>query len=246
MYKVIPVLEEAIADIRDGAMIAIGGFFAAGVPRLLLQALINQGTKGLTLISGTGALLGAAEQMQGLLRGKQINKIIDSYALARSATKGLKDPFEQAVKCGEVELEVWPMGTLAEKLRAASAGIPAFYNFTGAGSVVEEAVITNRPENATPKEVRMIDGRKCILEYALRPDYAFVHAFMGDEEGNLSYRKTARNFNHVMAAAGRVTIAEVEHLVPPGGIDPELVHTPGIYVQRIVRVDHITHPITID
>ena len=245
MNKVVPSVEEAIADIKDGVMIAIPGFFAAGVARVLLKALVAKGVKNLTLACGCGALLGASEELELLVKNGQIKKLIDSYPLYRSASKGMQHSFEQAVRAGEIELEVYPMGTLAEKYRAAGAGIPAFYTPTGVGSIVEEGIISNIPSNKK-KEKRVFEGREYILEYALKPDYAFIHASTGDREGNLRYAKTARNFNHVMAAASKITIAEVENLAEPGEIDPHDVHTPGIYVQRVVQVPRITFAITID
>ena len=244
MNKVCGWVEEAIADIGDGATIAIGGFFAAGVPRALLRALIAKGVKNLTLACGSGPLLGATEEMKGLVKNGQIRKLIDSYGLFRSATKGKSDPFEQQVRAGNIELEIHPMGTLAEMYRAGGAGIPAFFTPVGAGSAVEETELTNIAANRTKKETRVINGRSCVLEYALRPDFALIHAFEGDTEGNLRYRKTARNFNHVMAMAAAVTIAEVETLVEPGGIDPDTVQTPGIFVQRVVAVPRIVFDIT--
>jgi 3-oxoacid CoA-transferase A subunit len=138
------------------------------------------------------------------------------------------------------------MGTLAEKYRAGGAGIPAFYVKTGAGTFVEDGLVKSGADNPEPKEVKIINGEKYILEYAINPDFALVHAFMGDREGNLYYRKTARNFNHVMASAGKVTIAEVEKIVESGEIDPHCVHTPGIYVQRVVQVPRREYTITID
>ena len=246
MSKVFTNITDAIAEVQDGAVIAIGGFFAAGVPRHLLRALIAKGVKNLTLASGAGALVGASEEMQALVRNRQIKKFIDSYALSRSARKGLQDPFEQQVRAGAIELEIHPLGTLAEKLRAAGAGIPAFFTPTGAGSVVEETVITNYPDNTQPKEVRVIQGTKCVLEYAMKPDFAFIHAYVGDLQGNLRYRKTARNFNHVMATAAGVTIAEVENLVEPGKLDPDDIHTPGIYVHRILKVERMSYRVGID
>jgi len=244
MNKVVTDVEEAIADIEDGATIAIGGFFAAGVPRTLLKALIAKGTKNLTLACGSGPLLGAVNELNALVKNSQIKKVIDSYGLFRSATKGKQDPFEQLVRSGEIELEVYPMGTLSEKYRAAGVGIPAFFTPVGSGSLVEEATLTNIETNRKKKETRVIDGRMCLLEHALKPDFAFVHAWKGDSEGNLQYRKTARNFNHVMAMAAKVTIAEVEQLVEPGQIDPDAVHTPGIFVQRVVNVPRIAFSIT--
>ena len=245
MNKVVASVEEAIADIEDGAMIAIPGFFAAGVARTLLRALIAKGVKDITLACGCGPLLGASEELELLVENGQLRKVIDSYALYRSASKGMQHSFEQAVRAGEIELEVYPMGTLAEKYRAGGAGIPAFYTPTGVGSIVAEGLVTNSPLS-TEKEKRMFNGREYILEYALKPDYAFVHAYAGDREGNLRYRRTARNFNHVMASAAKITIAEVENILELGEIEPEDVHTPGIYVQRIVQVPRVAFAITID
>jgi 3-oxoacid CoA-transferase subunit A len=246
LEKVFPSIDEAIADIKDGAVIAVPGFFACGVPRALLQAIIKKGTKNLTLTCGCGPLLGAVDELRALVQNRQLKKVIDSYGLFRSASKGMQDPFEQAVRAGTIEFEVYPMGTMAEKYRAGGAGIPAFYTPTGAGSVVEEGIVTSIEANRKEKETRVIDGRKYVLEYALKPDYAFVHAYMGDKEGNLRYAKTARNFNHVMATAARVTIAEVENLVESGDIDADDVHTPGIYVHRMIQVPRPKFAITID
>jgi 3-oxoacid CoA-transferase subunit A len=246
MDKVVQNVDEAIADIKDGAMIAVAGFFACGVPRLLLQALIKKKTKNLTLACGCGPLVGAAEELAQLVKNKQIKKLIDSYGLFRSASKGRESPCEQAVRAGEIELEVFPMGTLAEKYRAAAAGVPAVYLPTGTGSVVEKTIVTNIPANRFPKETRIFNGRTYILEYALKPDFAFIHAFAGDREGNLRYSKTARNFNPVMAEAAKITIVEVENLVEPGEIDPDCVHTPGIHVKRVVPVPRISFKVGID
>jgi 3-oxoacid CoA-transferase A subunit len=244
MDKVVKDVEEALSGIEDGAVIAIGGFFAAGVPRILLKALIRKGIKNLTLACGSGPLLGAKDELNTLLENRQVKKLIDSYGLFRSATKGAQHLLEQQIRAGEIELEVYPMGTLCEKYRMAGAGIPAFYVPVGEGAMVEEATITNIEKNRKKREVRVFDGHNCILEYALKPDFAIIHAHTGDAEGNLRYRKTARNFNHVMATAARVTIAEVENLVPVGDLDPDSVHTPGIFVQRVVQVPRITFDIT--
>lgn len=244
MDKVIGSLEEAISGIQDGAVVAIGGFFAAGVPRLLLDTLIEKKVKNLTLVCGSGPLLGATEQLNGLVKNGQIKKVIDSYGLFRSATKGASHPFEQQIRAGEIEFEVYPMGTMSERLRAAGAGIPAFFSPVGGGSMVEENVLTNIEANRTKRETRVIDGKTCILEYALKPDFALIHAHTGDSEGNLRYRRTARNFNHVMAMAASVTIAEVENLVSPGDIDPDNIHTAGIFVQKVVKVPRIAFDIT--
>jgi 3-oxoacid CoA-transferase subunit A len=244
--KVLPNLEEAIADVKDGAVIAIPGFFACGVPRALLQAIIRKGVKNLTLTCGCGPMLGAAKELTALTLNGQLKKVIDSYGLFRSASKGAQDPFEQAVRNGKIELEVFPMGTMAEKYRAGGAGIAAFYTPTGVGSVVEEMSVTNIEANRKPKETKIINGQKYILEYALRPDFAFIHARIGDREGNLRYAKTARNFNHVMATAAYTTIAEVENLVEAGKLDGDDIHTPGVYVHRVVKVERPKVAITID
>jgi 3-oxoacid CoA-transferase subunit A len=246
LEKVLSSIDEAIADITDGVMIAVPGFFAAGVPRYLLQAIIKKGIRDLTLACGCGPLLGAADELRALVKNGQLKKVIDSYGLFRSASKGMQDPFEQAVRDGEIEFEVYPMGTMAEKYRAGGAGIPAFFTPTGVGSVVEEGIVSNIEANRLPRETRIIDGQKYVLEYALKPDYTFVHALVGDREGNLRYAKTARNFNHVMATAARITIAEVEKLVEPGELDGDDIHTPGIYVHRMVKVARPKVAITID
>jgi 3-oxoacid CoA-transferase A subunit len=246
MDKVLPSLEEAIADVKDGATIAIPGFFACGVPRALLQALIRKGTKNLTLCCGCGPMLGAAQELKALTLAGQLKKVIDSYGLVRSASKGMADPFEQAVRAGKIELEVYPMGTMAEKYRAAGAGIPAFYTPTGVGSVVEESIVTEIKAKRQPKETKIINGKKYVLEYALQPDFAFIHAKIADREGNLRYARTARNFNHVMAMSAKITIVEAENIVEPGELDGDDVHTPGVYVKRIVKVERPKFAITID
>jgi 3-oxoacid CoA-transferase subunit A len=246
MNKVSKNVEEAIADVKDGATIAIAGFFACGVPRLLLQGIIKKKIKNLTLCCGCGPLVGAKEELQALVKNGQLKKVIDSYGLNRSMTKGLQDPFEQAVRKGEIELEVVPMGTLAERYRAAAAGVPAIYLPTGEGSMVEKHVVTNIIANRKPKETREFNGRRYILEHALKPDFAFIHAYAGDTEGNLRYMKTARNFNPVMAAAAELTVAEVENIVQPGELDPDCVHTPGVYVNKMVQVPRIKFAVTID
>jgi len=246
MDKVVASIDEAIADIKDGATIAIPGFFTCGVPRALLQGIINKGVKDLTLCCGCGPLVGSKAETAQLIKNKQIRKVIDSYGLSRSASKGLQDPFEQAVRAGIIEFEVYPMGTLAEKYRAAGAGIPAFFTPTGVGSVVGESVLTNISSNRITKETRVFNGRKYILEYALQPDYAFIHALVGDREGNLRYSKTASNFNPVMAAAAKITIAEVETLVEPGELISDSVQTPGVYVHRVVQAPRPKIKIGID
>lgn len=244
MNKTVDNLQMALEGLEDGAVVAIGGFFAAGVPRALLRALIDKGIKDLTLACGAGPLLGALDELSALVENRQLKKVIDSYALFRSASKGAEHPFEQQIRAGEIELEVYPMGTLCEKYRAAGAGIPAFYVSTGTGSMVEERVLTNIAAKRGKKESRQINGEACVLEYALKPDFALIHAFSGDVEGNLTYRKTARNFNHVMAMAAKVTVAEVENLKIPGDLDPDAIHTPGIFVQRVIEVSRIEFDIT--
>lgn len=242
--KSVATVEEAIADVKDGAIIALPGFFVAGVPRILLRALIKKGIKDITLACGCGSVVGAREECDQLVKNGQLKKVIDSYPLYRSASQGARHPFEQAVRAGKIEVEVYPMGTLAEKYRAAGSGLAAFYTPTGVGTVVAEGVITNGAP--VKKEVRVFNGREYVLELALKPDFAFIHAYKGDKEGNLRYRKTAKNFNHVMATAARVTIAEVENLVEPGGLDVDDIHTPGIYVKRMLKVDRPKYHVGID
>ena len=223
MDRVYASIDEAVADIPDGASIAVGGFFTAGTPVQLIQALAKQGAKNLTIICqqmGPGN-----EDITQLVVQGQVKKAICNYPFYRSATKGASSPFEKAVRASQIELEVYPMGTFIEKMRAGGAGIAGFYTPTGVGTTVERG-----------KEKRTFNGRPYLLELALKPDYAFVYAWKGDRMGNLSYRKTARNYNPEMAAAARITIASVEELVEPGELDPDKVHTPGIYVQRAVKV----------
>lgn len=224
MDKVVPNIDDAVADIPDGASIAIAGFFNAGTPAPLIKALAKQGAKDLTIICqqmGPGN-----EDINQLVINQQIKKAICNYPFYRSVSRGMNSPFEQAVRAGEIELEVYPMGTFIEKLRAAAAGLAGFYTPTGVGTVVERG-----------KEKRRFGDREYLLELALKPDYAFVYAYQGDRLGNLICRKTARNYNTEMASAGRITIACVEDLLEPGGLDPDKVHVPGIYVQRVVKVE---------
>ena len=246
MNKVYSAISDALSDLQDGAVIAIGGFFTAGVPRTLLRALASKKVTDLILACGSGPLIGAREEAELLIGNNQIRKIIDSYPLKRSPSMGMNDALEKKVRSNEIEIEVFPMGTLAEKYRAAGAGIPAFYTPTGVGTLVSSSIISNSGKELERKETRVFNGREYVLERALQCDFAFIHAYMGDSEGNLQYRKTARNFNHVMAMAARVTIAEVENLVEPGEIDPESIHTPGIYVNRVVQVPRISYMVTMD
>jgi 3-oxoacid CoA-transferase A subunit len=221
--KVYPGIDEAVADIPNGASIAIGGFFTAGTPIPLIQALARQGAKDLSIICmqmGPGN-----EDINQLVAENKVIKAICNYPFYRSATRGANSPVEQAVRAGKLEMEVYPMGTFIEKLRAAGAGIAAFYTPTGVGTVVEQG-----------KEKRAFGDREYLLESALKPDYALVYAHKGDRMGNLICHKTARNYNPEMAAAARITIAAVENLVELGELDPDMVHIPGIYVQRVVKV----------
>ena len=215
MNKVHASAAAAIADIPDGATIMAGGFGLCGIPENLILALRDRGTTGLTIISNN---CGVDDWGLGpLLQTRQIKKMISSYV-------GENKEFERQYLSGELEVELCPQGTLAERIRAGGAGIPAFFTPTGVGTLVAEG-----------KETRLFDGRMYVMERSLFADFSLVKAWRGDTQGNLIYNKTARNFNPMMATAARVTIAEVEDLVEPGVIDPDAVHTPGIYVQRILR-----------
>jgi 3-oxoacid CoA-transferase subunit A len=223
MNKVYPDARAACADIPDGATLLVGGFGLAGVPEECIFALRDLGPRHLTIVSNNA---GTTEHgLVHLLRNGQVRKMISSYV-------GENEVFERLMLSGELEVELTPQGTLSERIRAGGAGIPAFYTPTGVGTLVAEG-----------KEVREFEGRRYLMERGLTGDYALVHAWKGDRFGNLVYRKTARNFNPMMAMAGRITIAEVEHLVEPGEIDPDLVHTPAIFVQRIFQVRTVTRRI---
>jgi 3-oxoacid CoA-transferase subunit A len=216
MNKVYPDTHAALAGLlRDGMTIMSGGFGLCGIPEQLIAAIRDSGVRNLTVISNNAGIDGAGLGL--LLETRQIRKMIASYV-------GENKLFEQLYLSGELDLEFNPQGTLAERIRAGGAGIPAFYTKTGVGTLVAEG-----------KEIREFDGEKYVMERGLVADLAIIHAWKGDTEGNLVYRKTARNFNPIMATAARVTVAEVEHLVEPGQIDPDHVHTPGIFVKRIVR-----------
>jgi len=226
-------IDEAVADIPDKASIAIGGFFTAGTPVSLIQALARQGAKDLTIICqqvGPGN-----EDVTQLVLNKQIKKAICNYPFYRSATRGANSPFEQAVRAGEIEAEIYPMGTFIEKLRAAGAGIAGFYTPTGVGTVVEVG-----------KEKKLFGNQEYLLELALKPDYAFVYAYQGDRSGNLICRKTAQNYNPEMAKAAKITIAAVENLADAGALNPDSIHVPGIYVQRVVKVERPSYFPTIE
>ncbi len=214
MNKVYSSAEQTIADIPDGATIMVGGFGLCGMPENLIRALAKKGTKNLNTISNNVGVDGLG--MGLLLANGQIRSHIGSYV-------GENKLLEQMVLQGTIQLSLVPQGTFSERIRAGGAGIPAFFTPAGVGTVVAEG-----------KEVREFDGRTYLMERALKADFALVKAWKGDRLGNLVYRKTARNFNPMMAAAAKITIAEVEHLVEPGELDPDLVHTPGIYVKRIL------------
>ena len=217
MKKVYPNAAEAMAGlVKDGMMLMAGGFGLCGVPEALIDAVRQSGAKNLTFVSNNAGVDGIG--LGVLLETGQIAKMISSYV-------GENKIFAQLYLSGKLELEFNPQGTLAERIRAGGAGIPAFFTKTGVGTVVAEG-----------KEVRDFNGEAYVMETGLVADVSLVHAWKGDTEGNLVYRKTARNFNPPMASAGRVTVAEVEHLVPAGEIDPDHIHTPGIFVQRIVHV----------
>ena len=223
MNKVLRDAEEAAALIPDGATIMMGGFGLAGVPENLIAALHKRGTKDLTIISNNAGTDNAGIGL--LLRARQVRKMISTYV-------GENKEFERQFLQKEIEVDLVPQGTFSERMRAAGAGIPAFYTPTGYGTLIAEG-----------KESRTFDGRDYVLELALHADFAFVKAWKGDAVGNLVYRRTARNFNPVMATAARFTIAEVEELVAPGEIDPHVVHTPGIYVKRLFRGSHYSKQI---
>ncbi len=217
MNKVYPDAKSALAGLlKDGMMIMSGGFGLCGIPESLSDAIRDSGVKNLTFVSNNAGVDGIG--LSRLLETRQISKMISSYV-------GENKLFAQQYLAGELELEFCPQGTLAERIRAGGAGIPAFYTKTGVGTLVAEG-----------KEVREFDGEKYLMERGLFADIAIVHAWKGDTAGNLVYRKTARNFNPMMATAAKITIAEVEHLLPAGQIDPDHIHTPGIFVKRIVQV----------
>ena len=217
MDKRVASAEAAVANLRDGMTILMGGFGLCGIPENLIGAVWVKGTKNLTVVSNNAGVEDFGIGL--LLSNRQVKKMISSYV-------GENKLFEQLVLSGEMEVELNPQGTLAERLRAGGAGIPAFYTPTGYGTMVGEG-----------KETRDFDGRHYILERALRGDFAFIKAWKGDRWGNLIYRKTARNFNPMMATAAEYVIAEVEELVEPGQLPPDQVHTPGIFVDAIFQGD---------
>ena len=215
MNKVVKNANEAIAGVSGGMTLMVGGFGLCGIPENAIKALAMSGVKGLVCISNNAGVddfgLGI------LLKNKQIRKMISSYV-------GENSEFERQLLSGELEVDLIPQGTLAERCRAAGAGIPAFFVPAGAGTEVAEG-----------KEIRILNGKPHLLETALEADFAFVKAWKGDTMGNLIYKQTANNFNHPMAMAGKITVAEVEELVPAGTLDPNFIHTPGIFIQRIFQ-----------
>ncbi len=215
MNKVVENVEQALVGIEDGMTLMLGGFGLCGIPENSIAELVRKGVKNLTCISNNA---GVDEFGLGLLlQGKQIKKMISSYV-------GENDEFERQMLSGELEVDLIPQGSLAERCRAGGAGIPAFYTPAGFGTEVADG-----------KEIRIYNGKPHILETALTADYAIVKAWKGDTAGNLIYKATARNFNPMMAMAGKITIAEVEELVPIGSLDPNQIHTPGIFVQCIFQ-----------
>ncbi|MDZ4364389.1 CoA transferase subunit A [Brevundimonas sp.] len=215
MRKIFPDAKTALEGLTfDGMTVMSGGFGLCGIPENLIAALRDSGVKGLTVISNNAGVDGFG--LGQLLETRQIAKMISSYV-------GENKEFERQYLAGELQLEFNPQGTLAERIRAGGAGIPAFFTATGVGTLVAEG-----------KEVREFDGRKYVMETGLVADLSIVKAWKADAAGNLVFRKTARNFNPMMATAGKVTVVEVEHIVPTGSMDPDQIHTPGIYVDRIV------------
>ncbi len=215
MDKVKGSAEEAIADIPDGAVIMSGGFGLCGNPENLISALFQKGTKGLTVISNN---CGTTDHGLGiLLKSRQIKKMISSYV-------GENKEFERQFLAKELEVELCPQGTLAERIRAGGAGIGGFYTPTGAGTLAAEG-----------KETREIDGKTYVLEKPLKADFTIVRAYKADRWGNLVFRKTARNFSPMMCMAGKITIVEAEHIVPLGELEPDQIHVPGVFVQRVIQ-----------
>jgi 3-oxoacid CoA-transferase subunit A len=215
MHKLVANADEAIKDVFEGASIMIGGFGLCGIPENLIRALVKKGVKNLTTISNNAGVDGFGNGL--LLAAGQIRKHIGTYV-------GENKLLEEKVLKGEIDLELIPQGTFSERIRAAGAGIAAFFTPTGFGTIVAEG-----------KQTREFDGRPYVMERALKADFAFIKAWKGDKWGNLVYRKTARNFNPMMATAAKVTIAEVEQLVEVGELDPDMVHTPSVFVNRIFQ-----------
>ncbi|MFE7972828.1 CoA transferase subunit A [Streptomyces shenzhenensis] len=234
MDKVVATALEAVADVPDGASLAVGGFGLSGVPNVLIQAVYERGVAGLGVVSNN---CGAMESgLAVLLAAGRIARVTGSYI-------GANKEFARQYLAGELEVELIPQGTLAERLRAGGAGIPAFYTPAGVGTQVAEGGLPWRYDGsggialASPaKEVREFDGVEYVLERGIRTDFALVRAARGDRHGNLVFNKSARNFNPLAAMAGRVTVAEVEELVEPGALDPDAVQLPGVFVQRVIAL----------
>ena len=215
MKKVFKNADEALFDIQDNMTIMLGGFGLCGIPENMIATLVHMKTKGLTCISNNAGIDNFGIGL--LLQNKQVKKMISSYV-------GENNEFERQLLSGELEVDLIPQGTLAERCRATGAGIPAFYTATGMGTEIAEG-----------KEVKVFNGKPFLLERAFESDFALVKAWKGDTAGNLIYKGTARNFNPMMATAGKITVAEVEELLPEGSLDPNFIHTPGIYVNRIFK-----------
>ncbi|OCS91101.1 CoA transferase subunit A [Caryophanon latum] len=218
MDKVVQTVDEAIADIVDGATLIVGGFGLSGIPSMLIEAIEQKGVKGLHVVSNNCGVDDAGLGL--LLRNKQVQKVQASYV-------GENKLFEQQFLSGEIDVELVPQGTLAERIRAGGAGIPAFYTATGVGTPIADG-----------KPTAEFDGKTYIQERAITGDFALVKAWKADRAGNLLFRKTARNFNPLAATAGRITIAEVEELVEVGELDPDAIHVPSVYVQRVIVTTH--------
>lgn len=234
MDKVVATAAEAVADITDGSSLAVGGFGLCGIPEALIAALADSGITDLETVSNNCGVDGIGLGL--LLQHKRIRRTISSYV-------GENKEFARQFLSGELEVELTPQGTLAERLRAGGMGIPAFYTPAGVGTQIADGGLPWRYDasgevamTSPPKETREFDGVTYVLEHGIRTDFALVHAWKGDRHGNLVYRYAAANFNPECAGAGRITIAEVEELVEPGELDPATVHTPGVFVQRVVHV----------
>jgi 3-oxoacid CoA-transferase subunit A len=230
--KVVTTAAEAVEDVGDGASLAVGGFGLSGIPNVLIEAVYGTGATGLTVVSNNCGVDGGGLGI--LLAARRIGRVIASYV-------GENREFARQYLAGELEVELTPQGTLAERLRAGGAGIPAFFTPAGVGTQVAEGGLPWRysPDGSValaspPKEVREFDGREYVLERAITTDFALVRAARGDRHGNLVFHRSARNFNPLSAMAGRITLAEVEELVEPGVIDPDEVHLPGVFVQRVL------------
>ncbi len=234
MDKVVASAAEAVADIAPGVRLAVGGFGLCGIPSVLIRALLDQGADQLEAVSNN---CGVDDWGLGLLlQERRLRRMVSSYV-------GENKEFERQYLSGELEVELTPQGTLAERMRAGGSGIPAFFTATGVGSQVADGGLPWKYSSdgsieiaSPPKEVREFGGKKYVIEEAIIADFAMVRAWKGDRHGNLVYRDSARNFNPLAAMCGRITIAEVEHLVEPGELDPNQVHTPGVFVQRVVAL----------